>query len=364
VTERPPREDGRSGPAAEEPPESLLSLERVEEAWLDRALPARPGPFLGVALGLPAALWVAALLLAPDAGRFVRAREWIAQPLYLAVHLVVLRLFVTAYVRNFLAGARHLDLPPAAARRRVRRVLGPLAFLASLAVAAPFALADLDYLRGEDWLGAGGLRGLDGPLGPVDVLVGALWTVEWVVNAYVWVILLGFLVLTMRVLRRHRWRAGVETVLHERHYRPFLLMSAQGASVVLFFTVATAAYIWTTQGEATDYVGLWATGALLVFGFVPPWMRLKNDLSRQTRAEVDRLRDDVIAARRARRRLDDASPPTTLEELGARLNVVLSLLEVDNLERLHRDLGKNESQAVLLRLLAPLSTVAWRVIRP
>jgi hypothetical protein len=350
------------GPLIEEP-ESLLSLERAEEAWLDRLLPAKPRPFLAVALGVPIAVWVAALVLAPDRGRFLASREWQAQPLYLAAHVVFVRLFVTSYLRNFLAATSYLEMPQGEARRRAHRVLGPIGFLLALAVAAPLAAADVEYLRGKEWMGSADFQGVEGRLGAVDVLLGAMWTAEWILNAYVWVLVVGFLWLSMRVLRRHPWKADLETVLHERHYRPFLMMSAQGASVVLGFTIATAAYIAYTHGETTDYVGLWTTGGLLVFGFVPPWLRLKNDLARRMRADVHRLRSSVIDARRARRRVDDESPPTTTEELGVRLDVVLALLEVDHLERLYRDVGRSEGQAILLRLLAPLSTVVWRFLR-
>jgi hypothetical protein len=358
VTEPAPRE------AVFEEPEARLSLELESEAWLDRVLPARRGPFLAVAVGVPVACWVAGLLLAPDRSRFLASREWQAQPLYFAVHLVVVRLFVTSYVRNFTAGTAHLQVDPAEVRRRMHRVLGPIGFAVALALAAPLAWADLHYVSGREFAQTADFQGVEGRLGAADHVLGALWTLEWVLNAYVWVLLVGFLWLTMRVLRERPWKADLETILHERHYRPFLLMSAQGASVVLVFSIATAAYIAYTRGETTDYVGLWVTGALLVTGFVPPWMRLKADLARRMRAEVHRLRSEVIEARRRHDRLDDRRAPTTPEEIGARLDVVTALLEVDHVERLYRDLGKSEGQAVLLRLLAPLSTVAWRVIRP
>jgi hypothetical protein len=353
----------REKPLLDEP-EALLSLEREEEAWLDKILPARRRPFLAVALGVPVACWLAAWALAPDSSRLLRSREWQVQPLYLAVHLIVVRLFVTAYVRNFLAGTSHLQMKEGEAKKRMHRVLGPLGFAVALAVAAPFAWEDVRYLQGEEWLAGDDTQGLKTAFGTVDVLIAVVWTIEWVLNAYVWVLLVGFLWLTMRVLKRHPWKADLETVLHERHYRPFLLMSAQGASVVLGFTIATALYIHYTRGVTTDYVGLWVTGALLITGFVPPWMRLKNDLARRMRDAVHRLRTEVISARRTWRRVDDREPPTTLEEVGARVDVMAALLEVDHLERLYRDLGKSEGQAVILRLLAPLSTVAWRVIRP
>jgi hypothetical protein len=50
--------------------------------------------------------------------------------------------------------------------------------------------------------------------------------------------------------------------------------------------------------------------------------------------------------------------------VGARVDVVLSILRLEHLRRLHEGLGKLEAQAVVLRLLAPAVTVGWRVVRP
>src|SRR5262245_29860159 len=85
------------------PPDDInrLSLERAPTAWLDRWLPKHPKPFLAAVAALSAAAWLVALLLADDRGRFLHSRDWQAQPFYLAVHLVVLRLFVTAYTKHF-----------------------------------------------------------------------------------------------------------------------------------------------------------------------------------------------------------------------------------------------------------------------
>ncbi len=46
------------------------------------------------------------------------------------------------------------------------------------------------------------------------------------------------------------------------------------------------------------------------------------------------------------------------------LDVVMAILEVEHLERLYKDLGRSEGQAVLVRLLAPLATILMRIIRP
>jgi hypothetical protein len=178
------------------------------------------------------------------------------------------------------------------------------------------------------------------------------------------VLLIGFALLTIHTVEKYRFKAPLETVLHEQHYRPFLRMSAQGASILLAYTGATAAYVLFSRGETTDYIGLWITAGLLLFSFVPPWMRLKARIAREVRSQTHRLSAEVFAARRRVIEVDDGKPPVTMDELGARVDVVLAILQLEHLERLYRDLGKSEGQAILIRLLAPLSTVVFRILRP
>ncbi|MEZ5853374.1 MAG: hypothetical protein R3D67_00990 [Hyphomicrobiaceae bacterium] len=85
---------------------------------------------------------------------------------------------------------------------------------------------------------------------PVNYLMWVLWSLEWVLNAYIWVVLLAFLVQNSRAIRLYRFKAPIEIVLHDRHYKPFLQMSAHGATILLVFTLLTIAYIWYT-GEAS-----------------------------------------------------------------------------------------------------------------
>src|SRR6185436_11165773 len=98
--------------------------------------------------------------------------------------------------------------------------------------------------------------------------------------------------------------------------------------------------------------------------FVPPWMRLRGRLTALVRDETDRLGRDVDAALGDPAVTGaDATPPRTLAQIGERMHVALSLLRIDHLERLHGELGKSEAQAVIIRLLAPVATVAWRLAR-
>jgi hypothetical protein len=348
------------------PNEPALRLARAPEAWLDRALPARPGPFLAVVLGAAALFWGLGWALASDRARLVRNPEWTVQPLYLAVHLVLLRLFVTVYATNAKAGAAHLDVSPEETARVVRRVLGPLGFAVAVLVAAPLTAMDVRWLQGEEYLRTGG-HGVGGALGASDWLLAAAWAVEWLVNAYVWVVIVGFLWTTMHLLRRHAFRDPIEHVLRERQYRPFLLMSAQGATLTLVLTAASAAYVLLAEGETSDYVGLWTTAILVFVGFVPPWLQLKKGIGDVVERESEALGLDVETRSAALEAADAeavAGRDEALERMDARLRLVLAIVRLQHLERLHRELGKSEAQAVLLRLLAPLGTVGWRLFRP
>jgi hypothetical protein len=341
---------------------SRVSLQRLDIAWLDRILPARPGPFVAVVSVVCAALWVAGLLLAESRARFLADPEWQVMPLYLAVHLVIVRLFVSAYAGDFLAGCKALVMDPGEAERRARRVLGPLGFGVALLLAAPLAAMDVMYIHTPAYVSA--VSPKDGPLGAADWLLAAIWILEWIANTYVWVVIVGFLDATMHALGKHPFRDGVVRILRERQYRPFLLMSAHGATIVLLFAAASVLYLLYASGDLSDYVGLAATVGLLLAGFVPPWIRLRSKIAALVHAETERLGRgaEMEIAHEAGPR-GELPVPRTVEALGEQMHVVVAFLRVEHLERLFADLGKMEAQAVFVRLLAPIATIVWRFTR-
>jgi hypothetical protein len=388
-------------PRGEEPMRELTLEGGPPLAWVDRVLPSRPLPFLLVVLGLSAGCWLLGFWLADDRVKFLECREWYAQLVYLPAHFIALRLFVTLYTRNFMAGVSHLDMPLNRAWAWMRWVIGPVGLL-SLVVAAPLAARDYFELTGDKYRDSlvgpvvrardpaavpdvegvfvgwpkeapppfteaevreeGGLQKQVNARGPADLLMWGIWCVEWVVNAYIWVLLLGFLFLTMRILRTHTFRDPVEVVLHEKQYRPFLMMSGQGASIVLGFAVVTSLYVWFAEGSITDYIGITVTILLLVLGFCPPWLQIKSSVEKVVNGEIFRLREGLIAEHRHQAALARQGVPVGLD-LNARVNEALVILRIDYLDRLSGQIGRNEGVAMLLKLLAPLATIGWRFIR-
>jgi hypothetical protein len=386
-----------------EEPMRELSLEGGPPlAWIDRVLPSRPLPFLLVVFGLSAGCWLLGYWLADDRQKFIdprQCREWYAQLLYLPAHFIALRLFVTLYTRNFMAGVSHLDMPLNRAWEWMRWVIGPVG-LFSLVLAAPLCARDYFELDGdkyrdslvgpvvregvkgtpdvdvffgwpedarpdlpaEEVCKAGHLQETVHAVGTADRLMWGIWCVEWIVNAYIWVLLLGFLFLTMRILRTHTFRDPVEVVLHEKQYRPFLLMSGQGASIVLGFAVVNCLYVSYAQGTITDYIGIGVTIALLIMGFCPPWLQIKSSVEKVVSSEIFRLREGLIAEHRHQAVLARQGVPAALD-LNTRVNEALVILRIDYLDRLSAQIGRNEGMAMLLKLLAPLATVGWQLVR-
>jgi hypothetical protein len=339
-----------------------LSLRRLPVSWFERIVPEKPGPFLAVVAAICVAVWLAGLLLAEDRATFLASREWQAQPLYLAAHLIVVRLFVTAYAGGFLSGCAPLVMPRGEAERNAARILGPLGLVAALLLAAPLAYLDIRHVTSGRFESA--TTSIHGAVGAADWLLVAIWTAEWIANAYVWVVIIGFLFAALHAINRHRYRDGVMKVLRERQYRPFLLMSSRGATIVLAFTAASGLYVLYAEGETSDYVGLWVTAGLLLAGFVPPWLRLRTRIAELVRDETSRLGEKVEAAFEDRGDpCADPAPPSTVTELGERVQTMFLFQRIEYLDRLHADMGKIEAQAVLLRLLAPVATIAWRLAR-
>ena len=330
-----------------------ISFHRSEYAFLDRVLPTRTRPFFAVVLGVAVAIWLLGLALAADRGRYVTTAEWLVQPLYLAVHLVLLRAFVTAYATHFAGGCKHLKVGRAEVDRRMRSALDWKTLLAALAITAPLLWVDVRWHLADVEFGLGAGRAFAAG----DLLILAVWGVEWLVNAYIWALIVAFLYHTVVVLRRYEYRDPIERVLRERQYRPFLLMSGQAASLTIVFAAANAAYVYLTRGSTSDYLGLWATAGLVLFGFVPAWLLLKSRIGAAVAVQADTLSE----------RIDDAAlarPASGPQEIVQRLEGMTAILRLDYLDRLHRDLGKVEAQATILKLLAPALTAGWRLFKP
>lgn len=344
----------RATSSVERPEEHLGStLEGLRPTWIDWLLPRRPIPFFCVVLGVAVGVWLFGLVLSKDRDAFLLSQEWRIQPLFLAGHMVALRLFTSCYARNYLRGIEFLELPRDNARQWTLNLLGPAGGLIAVAVAAPFCFYDLAALREYCLVPEQGVKA-------VDVVQGFVWCIEWVMNAYIWVILVGFAVLLTWTISHCPFRAPLQTVIQLKQYRPFLLMSVQGSTILVFFGALYGLYVWYADGDLSDFVGLGITLVLLFGCFVPPWLLLRSKLEADVKQQHEALALQLLDIQGEVAK--NASDLTGM--LVHRLNEANAMLRITHLERLQQELGRAEGRAVIMRLLIPLSTVLMKVLRP
>jgi hypothetical protein len=324
-----------------------VSLEGEGDALADRLLPRRPGSFLLMVAAISVISWLAGLLLAERPEVFLADSEWQAQPFYLAAHFVTLRLFATAFSRTFVAGTAHLDIAPELVRHRMWLVLGPVGASVAAVIAAVFSLLDYPLLLEP---------GRQSPGHDTDILLFAVWCAEWFLLAFIWVMVVGYMVLTSWVISNHRFRESIDVVLHDRHYRPFLQMSAHGATIVLGFWVVNIAYALVTGAVFSDYAGAIITLAFVVVGLVPPLLQLRGKVNDAVGEAMAALRRRVSARPRADAGAAAADDPRALQD---RLDEALVLLRMSYLERLHGQLGQSETADIVIKLLVPATTMVW-----
>ena len=330
-----------------------ISLEGEGHAFVDRLLPRQPRTFLIVVAALALGCWALGLILTDNALAFLASKEWQVQPVYLAAHFITLRLFASAFTRTFLAGVAHLNIPGAEVQRRTRLVLGPVGTLIAVAIAAPFCIYDYRFAyvatrTGSDSLGAG-----------PDRLLLVMWCLEWFLMTFIWVMLIGYMMLTRWAVGGHGFRAPIEVVLHDKQYRPFLQMSANGASIMLGFWIINVAYSLYSGAEITDYLGAAITLVLVVIGFLPPLLQLRGKVRRAVNEEMANLRRRLGGALSRYSDHDTNAATATPRELEERLDEALVMLRISYLERLYGELGHTEAMDILVKLLVPATTMAW-----
>lgn len=344
-----------------------LSLDGLALSPIDRVFPRRPLEFLALVSFVSIGTWIAGYALAPNKENFLTSPEWLFQPFYVAVHLIALRLFINVFTRNYAAGVLQLDVSFKQALRGIRLVLGPYGVAAAALVAAPFCYFDFRYLFSARYA----RMGRDEIVRAADYLMWMIWSLEWFINAFIWVLLIGFMIKNCMTIGRFPFRAPIDVVLHDKLYRPFLQMSSQGSTVVLGFSLVTVLYLYYSGGELTDYLGLGITVALLVVCFVPPWLVLRGKVDEAVAIETCILRRD--AGLGAQKFPASAAVPVFAsgqinenekldpKNLETRVDEALALLRLWHLQNLYGNLGHTEAKAIVVRLLAPAATIGWQV---
>lgn len=327
----------------------------LKEYWIHQWLPSNTFYAAGVFLSIGVVLWLIGLGLSGDYRAYVLSHEWQVQPLYLAGHLFTAWMFVLPFTRLFHRALGAMEGDKTSLEQWTKAVLSPAGIFGATILATPFwAMMIRSFLKGdydEYFLDA------ESGMKIIDIWMLLLWATEWWISGYIWFILLGFVGLTIGAISILRFTGEIEDVLIRETYRPFLLLVVQGASCCLFFCLINSAYVWYAEGETDDYVGLGLTIGLLLAGFAPPWIMLRQKLERDINDRHKSLGSRLLALELHETRDVAVRDSHAIQEFAI-------IARIQYLDRLKAELGQKEGRSVVLRLLIPAATMAWEFLKP
>lgn len=349
--------------------------------WLDRLLPGKVVPYFAAAVAVCTATWliglglrVAALGDAPFSrvfAQFFWDRQWQMQPLLLLVHFICLRLFKGIYSRNFDRAFRHLNVKPEQLDGYRNWFLGVRVNLLALPLALPFVAYDaLVFFRAPDFYArvfgaASPLAALDpaARTGEAGFLLG-LWTFEWLMFGYYCYLMIAGAAVVRRILRRHDFVDSVDLVLTERQFRPLFNVTAQAGSLIFFFAIIHAAYMFYTRSAGSDIAGLILLVLLLSAAFAITWSAVRNELRGNVQAAVEALEASYRAAREKLGTMRDVPGiEDDIQRMQVQLKMQLALQQLDYLQNKYESLGRREMLSIAFKMLAPVGSILARVIR-
>ncbi|MCC6464638.1 MAG: hypothetical protein IT463_04785 [Planctomycetes bacterium] len=349
--------------------------------WLDRLLPGKVVPYFAAAVAVCTAAWLIGLALRVVAlgtdnltrvfTQFFWDRQWQMQPLLLLVHFICLRLFKGIYSRNFDRAFRHLDVKPSELDGYRNWFLGARVNLLAVPLALPFIVYDaLVFFRAPDFyarvFGAGSpLAALDAATrtGEAWFLLG-LWTFEWLMFGYYCYLMIAGAMVVRRILRRHDFVDSVDLVLTERQFRPLFNVTAQAGSLIFFFAIIHAAYMFYTRSAGSDIAGLVLLVVLLGAAFAITWSAVRTELRGNVQAAVEALEASYRAAREKLRTMHDVPGiEDDIQRMQVQLKMQLALQQLDYLQNKYESLGRREMLSIMFKMLAPVGSILARIIR-
>jgi hypothetical protein len=350
--------------------------------WIDRLLPGGVLRYFVAAWATCTIVWIIALGLrlsavgfenvSDEIWLFIKDRQWQMQPLLLMVHFICLRLFKGIYSRNFDMAFKHLDLRKNELVEYKRWFLGRRVNFFALLIAAPFIIWEvIHFATAADFyqtiFGADSLY-----LTKIDVdsrnaeagFLLTLWIVEWLMFGYYCYLMISGAFVVRNILKKHDFTDSVDLVLTERQYRPMFNVTAQAGSLVFFFGVIQAGYMFYTKSTWTDATGLILLVLLLGGAFSMTWTAVRGELKGRVTAALEELEKSYRNAReKLSTMMDVPGMEDDLQRIQVQLKMQLALQQLDYLQSKYESLGRKEFLGIVFKMLAPVGSVLARVIR-
>jgi hypothetical protein len=166
------------------------------------------------------------------------------------------------------------------------------------------------------------------------------------------------------ILKNHDFKDSVDLVLTERQYRPLFNVTAQAGSLVFFYGLIHAGYMFYTKSAGSDIAGLIVLVLLLALAFMMTWQAVRGELKGNVFAALEELEKSY---RRAREKLstmvDVPGIEDDIQRIQVQLKMQLALQQLDYLAAKYESLGRKEFLGLIFKMLAPVGSVLARIIR-
>ncbi|MCB9933071.1 MAG: hypothetical protein H6841_06590 [Planctomycetes bacterium] len=350
--------------------------------WLDRLLPGRVSRYFIAGFVTCTVVWLIGLTLrlsvlgfeniGHEIWQFIKDRQWQLQPLLLLVHFVCLRLFKGIYSRNFDRAFVHLDVRQSELDEYKRWFLGNRVNFMAFGLALPFIAWEIihfatsvDFYQTMFGATSAYVQKIDTTGRNAEAwFLLMLWIFEWLMYGYYCYLMISGALVVRSIMKRHDFKDSVDLVLTERQYRPLFNVTAQAGSLVFFFGLIHAAYMFYTKSTWTDGAGLILLVLLLSSAFGMTWSAVRGELRGQVFGAIEELE---ASYRQSREKLGTMKDVPGIEDdiqrIQVQLKMQLALQQLDYLQTKYESLGRKEFLGLVFKMLAPVGSVLARVIR-
>ena len=267
---------------------------------------------------------------------------------------------------------KHLDVSKAELNRSKRWFLGHRVNFMALGLALPFIVWEVvAFIVSKDFYQT--VFGPDSPyLAKIDpdsrnAEVGfllTLWIFEWMMYGYYCYLMISGAFVVRKILKQHDFKESVDLVLTERHYRPLFTVTAHAGSLVFFFGLMHAGYMFYTKTSWNDGAGMMTLVVLLGVAFTMTWSAVRGELKGEVFGALEELEKSY---RRARSKLatmrDVPGIEDDIQRIQVQLKMQLALQQLDYLQTKYESLGRKEFLGLIFKMLAPVGSLLARVIR-
>ena len=209
-----------------------------------------------ISIILIAGFWLWGYALAPNKTSFIENHSWLYQLVWFPSHTLLAYSYILAY-KKAAFGKRHQDITLLSLAYDFKK--NSRAIVMSVLMVIPFMIQDL--MEGMELLN----RDYETLGNATWVMIGPVWTIEWLMLAVIWSRVLATIRLTVKTYNPKYVDDNLDRLLILSPNSPFLQAGVENALINLLYAISTIAYIQYTGGESSDYQNVVISAALVTF---------------------------------------------------------------------------------------------------